>query len=153
MQMLTELYAAQPFWMWLAFAVVLLAIEAALSTEWLLWPAVSAGVVAILSAVGLRLGLPVEIAIFAVLTIVTSVASRRLVRRVNPTEPDINDRNSRLIGQEARVVEAFVNGRGRVFISGAEWSAESSGQMPLAIGDRVVVRAETGGRLRVEPQA
>lgn len=152
MQTLIDLYTDQPFWMWLALGVVLLAIEAALSTEWLLWPAVSAGVVAILSAVGVRLGLPIEIAIFAVLTIVSSIASRRLVRRVNPTEPDINDRNSRLIGQEARVVEAFVNGRGRVFISGAEWPAELSGQMPIAIGDRVVVRAETGGRLRVEPQ-
>ncbi len=151
MQMLTELYAAQPFWMWLAFAVVLLAIEAALSTEWLLWPAVSAGVVAILSAVGLRLGLPVEIAIFAVLTIVSSIASRRLVRRVNPSEPDINDRDSRLIGQEARVVEAFVNGRGRVFISGSEWPAEANGAMP-AVGEWVVVQATTGSGLIVQPR-
>lgn len=151
MQTLIDLYTNQPFWMWLALGVVLLAIEAALSTEWLLWPAVSAGAVAALTAVGLRLGLPVEIAIFAVLTIVSSVASRRLIKKVNPTEPDINDRDSRLVGQQARVVEAFVNGRGRVFISGSEWPAEGRGEMP-GIGEWVVVQATTGSGLIVQPR-
>lgn len=150
MQTVIDLYTNQPFWMWLALGVVLLAIEAALSTEWLLWPAVSAGAVAALTAVGLRLGLPVEIAIFAVLTIVSSVTSRRLVKRVNPSEPDINDRNSRLIGQQARVVEAFVNGRGRVFISGSEWPAEGRGDMP-GVGEWVLVQATTGSGLIVQP--
>jgi membrane protein implicated in regulation of membrane protease activity len=150
MQTVIDLYTDQPFWMWLALGVILLAIEAALSTEWLLWPAVSAGVVAVLTAVGLRMGLPVEIAVFAVLTIVSSVASRRLVKRVNPSEPDINDRDSRLIGQRARVVEAFVNGRGRVFISGSEWPAEGRGDMP-GVGEWVLVQATTGSGLIVEP--
>ena len=45
MTALAELYAAQPFWIWLAVGVLLLAVEAMFSTEWLLWPAVSAGVV------------------------------------------------------------------------------------------------------------
>ena len=148
MQAVYDLYAAQPFWLWLAFAVILLAVEASLSTEWLLWPAVSAGVVAVLAALGLRLGLPIEIALFAVLTIISSIASRRLVKRVNPTEPDINARDSRLIGQQARVVEPFVNGRGRVFISGSEWPADIEGVAP-AIGESVVVEATTGSGLKV----
>jgi len=149
MDTISDLYAAQPFWFWLAFGVILLAVEAALSTEWLLWPAVSAGVVAVLSAVGLRLGLPIEIALFAVLTIISSLASRRLVTRVNPSEsPDINARDSRLVGQSARVVEAFVNGRGRVFVSGAEWPAEIVGSTPM-VGDNVVVESTTGSGLRV----
>ena len=148
MQAVYDLYAAQPFWLWLAFAVILLAVEAALSTEWLLWPAVSAGVVAVLAALGLRLGLPIEIALFAVLTIISSIASRRLVKRVNPTEPDINARDSRLIGQKARVVEPFVNGHGRVFISGSEWPADIEGVAP-PIGDSVIVEATTGSGLKV----
>ncbi|MBB5745855.1 NfeD family protein [Brevundimonas variabilis] len=150
MQTVLDLYTNQPFWMWLALGVILLAIEAALSTEWLLWPAVSAGAVAALTAVGLRMGLPVEIAIFAVLTIVSSVASRRLVKRVNPSEPDINDRDSRLVGQPAKVVEAFVNGHGRVFISGSEWPAEALGDMP-GVGEWVRVQATTGSGLIVQP--
>lgn len=148
MQAVYDLYAAQPFWFWLAFGVILLAVEAALSTEWLLWPAVSAGVVAVLAAVGLRLGLPFEIGVFAILTIISSVASRRLVRRVNPTEPDINARDSRLIGQKARVVETFINGHGRVFVSGSEWPADIEGAAP-PIGENVIVEAMTGSGLKV----
>lgn len=148
------LYAAQPFWVWLGLGVFLLAIEAAFSTEWLLWPAVSAGVVALLAALGLRLGFGVELIIFAVLTVISTLASKRLVKRVNPAEvPDINARDARLVGQRARVTEAFVGGRGRVFVSGAEWAAEADGPAPLA-GEEVVVDAVVdGGRLRVRPRA
>ena len=46
MSVLADLYAAQPFWIWLAVGVLLLAVEAMFSTEWLLWPAVAAGIVA-----------------------------------------------------------------------------------------------------------
>ncbi len=148
MQAVIDLYSAQPFWIWLALGVLLLAVEAALSTEWLLWPAVSAGMVAILTALGLRLGFPGEIALFAVLTIATTVTSRRLIKRVNPTEPDINARDSRLVGQRARVVEAFVDGRGRVFVSGAEWPAEIVGASP-PVGESVIVEDVGGACLKV----
>ncbi len=152
MDVLASLYATQPFWIWLGVGVILLAIESAFSTEWLLWPAVAAGVVAVLTALGLRVGLPVEVAIFAVITIGTTVASRRLVKRVNPGEvPDINDRNLRLVGQRARVTEAFVDGRGRVFVSGSEWPAVIQGAAPL-IGDSVVVDSIQGSRLTVRPE-
>jgi membrane protein implicated in regulation of membrane protease activity len=149
MDFIQNLYASQPFWLWLAIGVVLLAIEAAASTEWLLWPAVSAGVVALITAISPNLGLPVEAGIFAALTVVATLASRTLIKRVNPAEePDINDRDLRLVGERARVVEAFVDGRGRVFVSGSEWPAEIEGAAPLA-GESVVVESVSGPRLRV----
>ena len=149
MDLIQNLYASQPFWLWLAVGVVLLAIEAAASTEWLLWPAVAAGVVALITAIAPNLGLPVEAGIFAALTVIATLASRTLIKRVNPTdEPDINDRDLRLVGERARVVEAFVDGRGRVFVSGAEWPAEIEGAAPLA-GESVVVESVDGPRLRV----
>ena len=144
-----ELYVAQPFWIWLGVGVLLLAVEAAFSTEWLLWPAVSAGVVAVLTALGLRLGLGVEVLIFAGLTVVSTLLSRQLIQRVNPTDsPDINDRDLRLVGLKAQVVEAFVGGRGRVFISGAEWPALIEGSQPLA-GETVIVESVAGPMLKV----
>jgi len=152
MNALVDLYVAQPFWIWLAIGVLLLAIEAMLSTEWLLWPAVSAGIVAVLTAVGFRPGLAAEVAIFALLTVIATVLSRRLVSKANPAGPDVNDRDSRLVGQRARVVEAFVGGRGRVFVSGAEWSAEIEGEAPPA-GQDVVVDQVSGSLLKVRPQA
>ena len=152
---LLGIYAAQPFWLWLAIGVVLLAIEAALSTEWLLWPTVSAGVVAVIVALGLDVGFLGEAGLFAALTVASTALSRRLIQKVNPeAAPDINDRDDRLIGQRARVVETFIDGRGRVFISGAEWAAELvDGASGPVIGDSVLVESTAGPALRVRPAA
>ena len=149
MEVLTDLHAAQPYWIWLALGVALLAIEAAFSTEWLLWPAVAAGMVAVATAIGLPLSLIGEVALFAVVTVILTLLSRRLIQRVNPTDsPDINAREGRLVGQRAQVVQPFVNGRGRVFVSGAEWIAEIEGVGPLA-GETVVVESIDGPKLKV----
>lgn len=152
MDWLISLYAAQPFWLWLAIGVVLLGIEAAASTEWLLWPAVSAGLTALISALAPNLGLPVEVGVFAALTVVATILSRRLVKRVNPgDQPDINDQALRLIGLRAQVVEPFVDGRGRVFVSGAEWPAEIEDASTLTPGESVIVESISGPRLKVRP--
>ncbi len=149
MTVLTDLYAAQPFWLWLAIGALLLAVEAAASTEWLLWPAASAGLVAVVTTLGLHLGFVGELGLFAGLTVASTLLSRRLVRKVNPSEqPDINDRDIRLVGQRARVVEAFVDGRGRVFVSGAEWAASIEGSGP-PVGDSVIVESAAGPSLKV----
>ncbi len=148
MDAILELHAAQPFWIWLAIGVALLAVEAAFSTEWLLWPAVAAGITAVIAALGFDLGFGWEALIFAILTIITTVTGRRFVTRANPTGPDINDRDHRLVGQRAQVVEPFVDGRGRVVVSGSEWIAEVDGANPAA-GDSVVVSAVDGALLKV----
>lgn len=149
MDAIVDIYASQPYWIWLAIGVALLAVEAALSTEWLLWPAVSAGIVAVLTAIGLRNGFAVDAGVFAALTVVATLLSRRLVQRVNPSDhPDINDRDARLIGQKARVTHAFVEGQGRVFVSGAEWAAQIEGDAP-PVGDSVIVTGMTGSGVKV----
>ena len=149
MEALTDLHAAQPFWIWLALGVLLVAVEAAFSTEWLLWPAVSAGVVAVVTALNVQLGFAGEVALFAALTLAATLLSRRLIQQVNPSDaPDINARDTRLIGQRAQVVQAFVDGRGRVFVSGAEWVAEIEGATP-AEGDSVIVEGMDGPKLKV----
>ena len=148
MDWLINLYAAQPFWIWLAIGVAILAVEVTMTTEWLLWPAAAAGVVAVLTALGLPLGLAGEIIVFAVLTVIFTVLARRFIARINPTEADINDRNSRLVGQRAQVTQAFAEGRGRVFISGSEWPAEIEGNPPM-VGESVEVEAVAGSRLKV----
>ncbi|CAN5423609.1 NfeD family protein [soil metagenome] len=149
MQFLIDLYSSQPFWLWLAIGALLLAVEAAISTEWLLWPAVSAGLVAVVVALGAPLGFVGELGLFAALTVASTLLSRRLIQRVNPGDhPDINDRDLRLIGQRAKVVEAFIDGRGRVFVSGAEWAASIEGSGP-PVGDSVIVESAAGPSLKV----
>src|SRR5690606_12585073 len=149
MDWIVSLHASQPFWLWLAIGVVLLGIEATASTEWLLWPAVSAGLTSLLTALAPQVGLPIEIGVFAALTVASTVMSRRLIKRVNAKDlPDFHDRYVRLIGEVARVVEAFIDGRGRVFVSGSEWPAEIEGAAPLA-GESVIVESVSGPRLKV----
>jgi len=149
MDALIEFHSSQPFWVWLALGVILLAIEAAFSTEWLLWPAVAAGAVAVVTALGLPLGFWGEVALFGALTVAATLLSRRLIQKVNPSDsPDINAREGRLVGQRAQVVQAFVDGRGRVFVSGAEWSAEINGAAPPA-GESVIVESIDGALLKV----
>lgn len=150
MDWLLTLYAAQPFWLWLAIGVGLLGIEALFSTEWLLWPATAAGITALAAAV-FTLGFGIELGIFGALTIVLTFASRRLIKRANSdSNPDINNPNLRLVGQTARVVSPFVEGQGRVFISGSEWPADIVGVSP-EIGAAVIVESNLGGRLQVRP--
>src|SRR5690606_39152491 len=122
MDALIAFHASQPFWIWLALGVILLAVEAAFSTEWLLWPAVAAGVVAVVTALGLPLGgFLGEAALFEVFSVIGTGVSRRRDLRVDLADtPVIYARGGRLVGQRARVVESFVDGRGGVFVSGAE---------------------------------
>ncbi|WP_029087302.1 NfeD family protein [Brevundimonas aveniformis] len=150
MDAVLALYQSQPFWLWLVVGCLILAIEAASGTEWLLWPAVSAGIVAIVTLLAPNMGLPIEVVIFAVLTLATTLASRRLIRRVNPDGPDINDRARSLIGARAEVTHPFVDGRGRVTVSGSEWLADIEGDAP-PVGGSVTVEAVDGSRLRVKP--
>jgi membrane protein implicated in regulation of membrane protease activity len=146
---LADLYLAHPAWIWAGLAAALLAVEVAAGSGWLLWPAASAGVVAVVE--GFREISPAAaVLIFAVLTIVSTLTARRYVpRRLASHAHDINDNVARLIGHEGRVVTPFQAGVGRVFIDGKEWAAELEGGETLDAGARIVVAAVGGARLKV----
>lgn len=149
MTWLADLYFAHPFWIWLAAATVILAFEVATTTGWLLWPAGCAVVVAALTFfVGGNFA--IELAVFAVLTIASTLLARRyLPRNASGDGPDINDNYGRLVGQAGRAVADFENGRGRVFIDGKEWAAVADGEAP-ALDQAVEVLAADGATLRVK---
>ncbi len=150
MEALTNLYVTHPFWVWMGLAALLLAIEAAAGTEWLLWPSASAAAVALATLLPLEINLAFEIALFAVLTLIGTLMSRKLLARVQPEGEDLNDRTRRLIGRTGEVAAPFVNGRGRVLVDGAEWPAELGGGAAAPTG-RVRVTAVHGSSLTVEP--
>ncbi|HEX4179774.1 MAG TPA: NfeD family protein [Caulobacteraceae bacterium] len=145
-------YSLYPFWAWLAVGAALLALETATGSGYLLWPAVAAAAVA-LATLGLHLGLPVEALAFAVLTIGLTVLARAYWPPHPRIEhPTLNDRGVRLVGLYGRTVGDFAAGQGRVFVDGAEWTAELDQEEAArpAPGARVkVVEVVDGGRLRV----
>ena len=150
MSPLAEFYLAHGFWLWLAVAGAVLAVEIAFGSGWLLWPAASAAAVAVVSL--FTDSATVEIGLFAVLTIVTTLGARRFWPRRTEAAPDINDNVARLVGHPGRVTAAFVNSAGRVLVDGKEWAAETEDGSPLDLEAIVEVTGLSGGsRLRVRP--
>ncbi|HWE46643.1 MAG TPA: NfeD family protein [Caulobacteraceae bacterium] len=148
---LAQLYAAHAFWFWLGLGAVLLGLEAASGSGWLLWPAASAGVVAVITLLGLHIGALGEVAIFAVLTLVSTFLARRYLVHAPKGHPDINDPNLRLVGKKGQATKAFIHGHGRAFVGNAEWLADLESGGDLAVGSQVVVTAIEGSRLVVKP--
>lgn len=139
---------AHPALAWLGVASILLAIEVATGTGWLLWAAGAAGAVCLVLLLA-PLGLAWQLALFAVLTIASSLLGRRMLPPGAAPGGDINDTATRLIGRKARVVAAFEGGRGRVSVDGKEWAAVLvSGEVP-AVQDMVEVAAASGAELSV----
>lgn len=138
-----------PLILWFAIGALILAVEVGTDSGWLLWPA---GAAALTGFITHMTDLPFtgQLILFALLTIVTTLAGRRFFPK-RPLSDDINDMRSRLIGVDGVVVENFVNGRGRVFVDGKEWDAEADVDQSIRLshGEKVVVLETEGARLHV----
>jgi inner membrane protein len=115
------------FWLWLILGLVLLGIEVFFTTQWLLWSAASAGIVAVITLLHLAIGPVGQVALFLSLSLVCSLLSRRFMKSV-PETSDVNDSQARLIGQYATIISGFEPEQGtmrfgRVLIDGVEWPA------------------------------
>ena len=95
-----EWLLAHPFALWLAVGAVLLTVEVATGSGWLLWPAGSAVVTAVL-ILATRLDFTTQAVIFAGLTILTTLTGRRLFPHATVLGGgDINDTRARLTGAD-----------------------------------------------------
>lgn len=154
----TQPIGFQAFWVWLIIGGLILGLEVMVGTQWLLWPATAAGVVAVLTLTGLPVNLLVQIVVFSVLTLGLTLASKRFMK-VEAQIADINDPNYRLIGKEAVVIEAFDDkdghqSLGRVIYDGVEWPAiyERSGRSkPILLTEKVQIVNISEGKLLVKP--
>ncbi|HEY3949484.1 NfeD family protein [Phenylobacterium sp.] len=149
MTALIDLYQAHALWAWLALGGILGVIELLTGSGWLLWPAATAALVAVLAAyAGLSPGQAVLV--YALVTISAVLLARRYLPRslLHPAH-DINDNIGRLVGHRGRAVTAFRAHAGRVFIDGKEWAAELEGAEALEAGSAVEVTGVAGAHLRV----
>ncbi len=148
----------QAFWVWLVLGILLLGIEVFIGTQWLLWAAASAGVVAVLCLTGLPLGFITQIVVFAVLCLIMTILTRRFLK-VPGQGVDVNNPHERILGKQAEVLSGFerTDGgerTGRVVVDGVEWPAvlnATAGEAKLAKADRVVIESVSEGRLFVTP--
>jgi inner membrane protein len=140
---------AYPGWIWIGLAAVLLVGELSTGSGYLLWPAASAGVLAVVAFAAPGLNPVWQLLLFAVLTVVSTVLARRYLPHPfrAPAADPLNDTARRLIGHEG---QAGGGPEPRVFVDGKEWAAVAEDGAPLAPGARVRVTAVLGGaRLKV----
>ncbi len=138
-----------PHWGWLILALALGAAEMLVPGVFLIWLGAAA---ALTGLVTLAFGLPtaLQFTLFAIAAIAAVYAGRRWLRD-NPivsSDPLLNDRAARLIGQLVLVVEPIEGGAGRVRVGDSVWSASGA---DAPIGARVRVTGANGTCLLVEP--
>jgi membrane protein implicated in regulation of membrane protease activity len=135
-------------WLWLIAAAVLGIVEIIIPGAFLMWIGIAALITGLI-ALMLPLGVPVQLAIFAITAVASVYVGRRVLKR-NPivsADPLLNDRGARLVGEIVTAVEPVDGSQGRVKVRDGVWPARGTS---AAIGDRVRVVGIDGGVLLVE---
>jgi membrane protein implicated in regulation of membrane protease activity len=140
----------EPGWLWLIGGVLLLAAELIAPGVFLLFiggAAVATGVFTLLFG----LGLPMQLALFALYALLAVMAGRRFYANadVDSSDPLLNDRSGRLVGKVVTAVNAIDEHGGRVRVGDSEWSARGG---PAAVGERVRITGVDGNCLKVEAE-
>lgn len=147
----------QAFWVWLTLGILLLGAETLVGTVWMMWMAAAAGLVAVACLTALPLGLPLQVALFVVLTLVPGLFSKRIMK-LPGNKGDLDDPRARMVGRRAVVLSGFgpvVGGErtGRVMFDGVEWPAvidvANDTQVTVNSDDAVEIAIVQDGRLFV----
>lgn len=137
-------------YVWLALTVVLALIEAATAQLTTIWFAAGAFVTMLLALFGVK-SIPVQIVVFACVSLIALIATRPLVKKVlnkkkQPTNADMN------IGETGIVTEKIdnVNASGAVKLKGVSWTARSEDGAVIAENELVKVIRIEGVKLIVK---
>lgn len=138
----------EPHWLWIGAGLVLAALELLVPGVYLIWfalAAIATGVLVLASEPSLA----VQIVSFVSLSLIFAFSARRWLRdtTIASSDPLMNNRAGRLVGQVAEVTQPIVHGQGRVRIADGEWLA-SGPDCPA--GTRVRIAGVNGACLEVE---
>jgi membrane protein implicated in regulation of membrane protease activity len=138
-----------PHWWWLTAAVVLGIMELLAPGFFLVWIGAAAAATGVVVAL-VPMPLPYQLGLFAIFAFAAVFAGRLYYARnpVPSSDPNLNARASRLIGQVVVVESAIENGKGRVLVGDGVWNARGPN---APAGASVVITAADGTCLTVEP--
>ncbi len=136
--------------LWLAAAVVLGIAELLVPGVFLIFLAIAAAVVGVALLALPDLPLAAQLGAFAVWSVVTVLIGRRwyVDYPVETSDPLLNDRAARMVGEIVTVSVPIVAGSGRVRVGDSEWPAAGP---DAEAGTRMRVVKVTGGIVSVEP--
>lgn len=138
-----------PHWAWLALGLILAIGEMTIPGVFLIWLS-AAAIVTGLAAWALPIAVPLQIVLFAALSVAGVFAGRNWLRShpVEAADPKMNDRMARALGEVVQVTQAIEAGSGRVKLGDSEWLARGP---DAAVGTRMRVSGNENGSLVVEP--
>lgn len=139
----------EPHWAWLALGVLLAAAEIVAPGFFLVWLGAAAIATGLLAWV-LPIGIPLQLVVFAILSFVALYTTRRWLKAnpITSTDPHLNQRGARLVGEVLTLTRGIENGRGRAKVGDGEWPVRGP---DAAEGTTVRVVSADGGVLVVEP--
>lgn len=136
---------------WWLLALVLIAAEMIAPGYFLLWIGIAAGAMGVLTLVVPGLSALTQAIVFAVLSIAACLVYWKYIRPLaeqRNDQPLLNQRGQRMVGRRVIVVEAIVNGRGKVGVGDGQWLAEGP-DMP--VGSEVEIVTLQGTTFTVKP--
>jgi inner membrane protein len=135
---------------WLLAAVVLGIAELLIPGVFLVFLALAAAITGVATLVLSDLPIAAQMVSFAVWSAVTVLIGRRWYRDypIETSDPLLNDRAARIVGQIVTVTNAIEDGHGRVRIGDGEWPATGPA---LPVGAHARVVSLSGGVAAVEP--
>jgi inner membrane protein len=141
-------FGIEPQWWWLIVATLLAIAELIVPGVFLIWLAAGAALTGFATLI-FEPPIAFQFALFALFSLGSVYGGRRYYLRnpVESSDPQLNDRASRLIGKNVEVVSAIESGTGRVRVGDSVWNCSGPDCVP---GTRVRVVGADGTCLRVE---
>jgi membrane protein implicated in regulation of membrane protease activity len=138
-------------WHWLALGVVLLALEIATPTNYLLWPGIAALLIGALKFIVPGLDGIFSIFLFAVLAVASTIVWQKsgfgMATAAAPN--NLNARMETYLGRMGTASGDFVAGRGAILLDDTRWTAAVVDGSDPKNGDMLQVTGADGTVLRV----
>lgn len=137
------------YWIWLIVGLALALLEMVVPGVYLIWLAMAALAIAVLAFVSAP-PLALQIIAWVSLSLIFAFSAKRWLRErpIVSSDPLLNNRLGRMVGETALVTQAIESGSGRVRVGDSEWIARGP---DAATGARVRITGSRGSDLLVEP--
>ncbi len=137
------------YWDWFIAGLVLVILEIFAPGAVFLWLGIAAAMVGAVVFFAPYLDWKFQFTLFAVLSVVSIVVSRRYLKRrpLETDHPNLNRRGAQYVGRDLILDAALSGGQGRLRVDDTTWRVEGP---DLPVGAKVRVTAVNGATLKIE---
>ncbi|MEM9988997.1 MAG: NfeD family protein [Pseudomonadota bacterium] len=149
MDVIASFLLDMPFWAWFVIAAFFLLGEVITGTTFLLWPAIAALLMGLITIVQLDGQWVTQWILFAILTVALGIVGKpyaeRWINQSSSDRPNLNEAGQLKVGKRGRAATTFSSGQGRVVLGDTQWSARAvDDTVAVAEGDEIEVVSMEG---------